>query len=50
VGASGWERVKTAPAVDSIGLSKTKSREPKRNTVMGTDYAWEWAIRTLMVS
>jgi hypothetical protein len=43
----GWERVKMAPVGDSTGLSKTKSSEPKRNTVPRTGCSLECAIRTL---
>jgi hypothetical protein len=47
MGASGWERVKIGPTENSTGPSKTKSSEPKCNTVPGTSYSSDWAIRTL---
>jgi hypothetical protein len=44
----GWDRENTALAGDLTGPSKTKSREPKRNTVVRNDYSSEWAIRNFV--
>jgi hypothetical protein len=45
---SGWDRENTAPAGDSTGPPKMKSRELKRNTVVHTGCSLKWAIRTLV--
>jgi hypothetical protein len=39
--------VKTTPARDSTGSSKTKSSDSKRNTMLGTSCSLDWAIWTL---
>jgi hypothetical protein len=45
---SGRDHENTAPAGDSNGPSKTKSREPKHSAVVRAGYTSGWAIRTLV--